>query len=88
MVWHWDRLRLGLRGFPNVVVAAYQGLGDDQHGRLRVLARRGRWSDYDPLEPGSPSTTRWTRGAGIGLVPATTSELAVGRQDVRRSAAQ
>lgn len=54
MAWDWEALREGLKAFPNVTVGCYQGMGaQDLHGRLCVIARKGRWSDYTPFrEPG------------------------------------
>lgn len=52
MAWDWEALRVGLKLFPNVTVACYQGLGDDTHGRLCVIAKKGRWSEYEPSREG------------------------------------
>jgi hypothetical protein len=52
MRWDWEQLRKGLRHFPNVVVGCYQGFKSDLRGRLCVIAKKGRWADYNPhLEP-------------------------------------
>lgn len=53
MHWDWDALQDALKKLPNMVVGCYQGFSDDVRGRLCVIARNGRWSDYQPTrEPG------------------------------------